>query len=321
MELATHPAEVLGHPLGPSHAERRAGRGQGHELGGEGRRDPGPLDLSHEVPAPADEGERKPVGQGLAEDHEVRSDAPALHRTTERHPEAGLDLVEDQHRAHPAGFVAKELQPLDRREPVDHRFDDDASQLITPFLDGGPGLGRLVERDRPVQLPDGAGYPHVGARQVEPTMIPAADHPLAAGGRSGDPDGGRHGLRAGLEEADPLEPWHDLRELVGQGGFVDRRERPDPTSLHGFPRGPGYFRVSIPQRHGAQRHDEIQILTALLVPDPGPLTPDHPEVGRARGSPEERGGPLAAGRRSARDAHETSRMVPSGTAGRRSPRR
>src|SRR5207244_2078775 len=52
------------------------------------------------VRPPTYDGERKAVGDGLAQDREVGPDAVALGRAADRHPKRRLDLVEHEHRAY-----------------------------------------------------------------------------------------------------------------------------------------------------------------------------------------------------------------------------
>src|SRR2546426_10746180 len=138
---------------------------------------------------------------------------------------------------------------------------------------------------------------------IEPAVVAAAQYLVAARSDAGQANGGGDRLRARLEKAHSFEPRNFLAERLGELFLGDGRQWTDDT------RGDRRFRraidvsMAVSQRHRAQRHDEVDVLPAVFIPDAAAGRPCH-----ARGRAEERVGTLATGRREARNAPVVHRI-------------
>src|SRR5687767_3999575 len=101
---------------------------------------------------------------------------------------------------------------------------------------------------------------------------------------------------AGLEETHRFETWHEPAQLFGQRRLFHRGQGADSAALHRFDHGLVDTGMGVTQRHGAERHDEIEILGSGFVPHPASGASHHPERGSVVVRPEERVGTLAPGR-------------------------
>jgi hypothetical protein len=142
-------------------------------------------------------------------------------------------------------------------------------------------------------------------------VVAAAEHGIAPGHHSGQPDRRRDRLGPGLYEADPLEPGDRAAEIGCQRLLQHRRERTDHALLCGLGDRAGDLGMTIAQRHGAEAHDVVQVLAAFAVPHPAAGRTRHPERQRLARGAEQGGGALAAGRGDAGDAvHQRSSSTP-----------
>ena len=134
-------------------------------------------------------------------------------------------------------------------------------------------------------------------------MVAAAEDLITAGRDARQPHSGRDGLGARLEEANLLKPGNLFAQRFGELFFGDWGQRADHS---GGDRGLGGtidLGMSVSQRHGAKCHDVVDVLAAVLVPHAAARRPHH--AGRR---PEQRLGPLATGRREARNAPVVHRI-------------
>src|SRR4026209_1032580 len=129
--------------------------------------------LPHQLCSATHRGQRESVGECLTQDHETWLDPITLSCTTRGNPEAGLDLVEYQHRADLLGLLAQHREPFERRFCHHYRLDHDAGELISIFPYGLSSPLDVVEGQCCVERGDrlrDAGSPHF-LPAVEPAMI------------------------------------------------------------------------------------------------------------------------------------------------------
>ena len=107
-------------------------------------------DLLHQVTPSAIGADGHAATDDLAERAQVRRHAVARLRATERDPEAGHHLVEDQQRAMPRAQRAQVLQEAFAwRQAIgvaDHRFDDQAGDVVAAFVEQGRRRVEIVVR-------------------------------------------------------------------------------------------------------------------------------------------------------------------------------
>ncbi len=241
---------------------------------------------------PAEGADGDPASDALGEAEQIGLDAEVLVGPAPRQDDAGLDLVEDEHRAVLGGELADALEePGIRRDDADvelHRLDDDGGDFAGVRLqDPGEQL-RLVERrdhrlGDPAARDPGAGRhgrrrldgAHRLARRLDADQhvivvaVVAAlelDDLLAAGVAPRDANGVHGGLGAGVAEADEVGA-ESGPDLLGQRDPVLDRERVagavgDPVLER---LGQEWMRVSGGQ--DAEGHVEVDVLVAVGVPD------------------------------------------------------
>jgi hypothetical protein len=181
------------------------------------RRDP----LSDE-----DDAERQAASDGLGKRHEVGHDAELLKdEEVPRAPEAGLDLVEDERRAHAVGRLARSLHVFgrERHDPAlaQDRFQKDRCRLGRDgALESGDVVGREEDRfaherqeRRPIALVSRQGE---RAHRAPVKTAFERDHPAPAGRReTRELDGGFDRLGAAVAEEDARHPG-EVREALGE---------------------------------------------------------------------------------------------------------
>ena len=123
-------------------------------------------------------------------------------------PEAGLHLIEDQHRAHLVTVRAKFAQPLDIGDHLDQRFHDDCGKPVACSVKLRMPASAIVERQ--VAIVGMRASRNTGCRSppIEPPEVAAAQNEVAARVRTCDANGGGTRLGTGLQEAHLLCAWH-----------------------------------------------------------------------------------------------------------------
>ena len=115
-----------------------------------------------------------------------------------------------------------------------------------------------------------------------PAVVGALElHDLrAARRRPGQSDRVIGGLRPGIREQHSVGRGHVLDDEPGDLQFLGSDSGPDQVEIGQRRRHPGMHRlISVPQKDGAERCMEIQILVAVCIPDPGALGPNEGEDG------------------------------------------
>ena len=90
--------------------------------------------MAHDILAPGNRRKGKAAADDLSERAQVGNDAVGFLRAAIGEPEAGDNLVEDQHDAVAGGGLAKRLKKTGggRDQPL-QRFDDDAGDVVGMF--------------------------------------------------------------------------------------------------------------------------------------------------------------------------------------------
>ena len=139
-------------------------------------------------------------------------------------------------------------------------------------------------------------------------MVAATEHMLASGGDARQPHRSGHGFGAGLQEPYAFEPRDPHGEHIGQLFLEHRRQRTHDARGDRLLGRAAHGGVSVPERHGPERHDVVDILAAPGVPDAAPGRTQHPlrearVLARlATRRPEQGVGTLTPGRRESRNA-------------------
>ena len=279
------------------------GQPQRGQAGGGGDRVPGqgaglvdrPLrrEVVHHVGAAAERRRREAAAHHLAEGHQVG--APALLGAVQPPlaepggPEAGHHLVADEQRAVAAAGLGQEA--VEPRLGRDHahvaggglgdQAGDPVAVLGERLLDRGPVVvgqhegqlgrrggyaGRAGDRER------GDARAGRGQQRVDVAVVAAGelhDH-VATGEAAGQPDRRHRRLGAGGDEPDPLDrrAGHDL---LGQLHLGPGRRAVRRTAGHRRAHRRLDLRVRVAQQHRPPRADQVDVLAAVDIGQPGAL--------------------------------------------------
>src|SRR6185436_2484773 len=235
--------------------------------------------LPHQLCAATHRGQWESIGECLTQDHEIWLDPITLSCTPRGDPEAGLDLIEYQHRADLLGLLAQHREPFEGWFHHHYRLDHDTGELIPilPYclsspLDVVEGQCRVERGDR---LRDSRGPGFLPA--IEPAMITTGENSVPSGCRSGDAKCRRGRLRSRLVEADLLHPWQQFVQTARQFLLENRRQGTNYALLDRVNRGLVDLRMSVAKRYCSECHDEVGITPALLIPHCASLGAHHPE--------------------------------------------
>ena len=183
---------------------------------------------------------RRTATDRLGDAGDVRGHAIELLGAAQRHPEAGDDLVEDEHHAVLVADAAQALEEARHRRDdagvAQDRLGEHTGELVAVTLDqhldgvdvverrdhhgllhGLWDTGARGQRTRELLRAPGSHGRHVRVRMAveEAVVAPLPLHDLVlAGVAAGQADGRLRGLRAGVGEAQLLDAGHGLHDLA-----------------------------------------------------------------------------------------------------------
>ena len=250
------------HAFGRHDLQRGPGRRERHELGGERRRDPGARRGLHHVTAPADDGERKPVGDRLPHHDQIGLEPIAFGGAADRQPADGLDLIHDQHRSDPARFGPEHVEPFPRRLLQNDRLERHRREAVARGANECPPPLHIVERQQPAD--GGAGGDPWRTHRLRPSRASRDSRTPA-----------RAPVRCGSAQSGPPRPWPPhrssgtgptrpmacSRRSLRRSCFLQhRRQRFHHARLGGRAHGGGHRRMRVTEGDGAQAHDVVGVL-------------------------------------------------------------
>ena len=182
--------------------------------------------------APAHRGERKAVGERLAERREIGRHARQLLVSARSRGGTPSSSRRRSARLRSASHSARAraIHSGDGMRSTTGSMAIAASRSPASAT-ARSSAGDVVERNRAVVAPHALRDAGLRGTPVVPAEVSAADHHVAAGVRPRDAHGRAHRLRAGLQELHALRARHHVAEPLGDLHFEHVREarRPSPA--------------------------------------------------------------------------------------------
>ena len=230
----------------------------------------------------------------LAQGRQVGRDSVPSLGTAVGDPEAGHDLVEDEHRAVLLGQLAEGLEVAgpgrDQAHVAGDRLEQDRGDLPAVMVEEVGDSRGIVERAEQGILCGTRGHSRAVGRAerrggrarldeqgVDVAVIVAGhlDDLVAARDAARDPDG-RHGrLGAGRDEPDLLDRRHGRGHGLGDLDLAHRRGAEARAQVQRLDDRRADPRMSMAQDHRPPRADVIDVLVTVDVVEVGPFGSGH----------------------------------------------